>query len=73
VIDSHECPRCRKEMDPGYRPDYGYGQVRREEWASGKPQRSFWFGVKTRDLERLPVVTFRCPGCGYLESYARPE
>jgi hypothetical protein len=40
------------------------------EWAEGVPERSFWMGLKVADRERHSVVTYRCPACGYLESYA---
>jgi hypothetical protein len=34
-----------------------------------------WTGLKIGDKVRLPVFTFCCPGCGFLESYAqiKPE
>jgi hypothetical protein len=54
-------------MDKTYGEDYSSPP----EWAEGQPERSFWTGVKVKDKERHPVSTFRCPACGYLESYAR--
>ena len=36
----------------------------------GAPEKSFWSGLKTSGREQHAVVTFRCDGCGYLESYA---
>ena len=40
------------------------------EWAEGVPKRSFWRGLNLAGRERHAVVTYRCPACGYLESYA---
>ena len=67
------CPKCAAAMAPGFIIDKGdNGSVSAPEWAEGKPERSFWTGVKLRGRERHPVTTFRCTACGYLESYAGP-
>jgi len=42
------------------------------EWIEGQPTPSFWTGLKIKGLDRHPVTTFRCGGCGYLESFAAP-
>jgi hypothetical protein len=43
------------------------------QWASGTPAKSF-FGVLKRPAESpIPIGTFRCVACGFLESYARSE
>ena len=42
-------------------------------WVEGAPQKS-WFGSAEVPKEKcVPVGTFRCSACGFLESYARPE
>ena len=41
-----------------------------EKWVEGEPQYSIWTGLKLRGKERLPVTTYRCSRCGFLESYA---
>lgn len=42
------------------------------QWVAGEPEISFWMGgVKTKDRNVLPVSTYRCTACGYLESYAK--
>ncbi len=72
-MPDHEptCPKCRAAMEPGFVLDQGYGANEQSSWVEGAPERSVWTGVKLRDHQRLPVTTFRCPACGYLESYAR--
>ncbi len=45
----------------------GYSQ---ERWTPGEPVQSFWTGLKLQKEKLVPVTTFRCPVCGYLESYA---
>jgi hypothetical protein len=66
-----ECPRCRGAMAPGYVLDHGDHNARRvAHWVEGTPEKSFWVGLKTADRAVLPVTTYRCVRCGYLESYA---
>jgi hypothetical protein len=59
-------------MEAGFVLDQMYGEMAQTAWIEGAPERSFWTGVKLKGRERLPVSTFRCPACGYLESYAPP-
>jgi hypothetical protein len=42
-------------------------------WVEGAPEKSFWHGANVPADKRVPVGTFRCSACGFLESYARPE
>jgi len=42
------------------------------KWAPGAPIKSFIFKTKV-PRKSLPIGTFRCESCGYLESYAGPE
>lgn len=65
-----DCIRCHAHMDAGYLADSTYGGYKRQSWSPGTPQRSIWTGLKVDAQQSLPVSTFRCPQCGYLESYA---
>ena len=38
-------------------------------WVEGEPRKSFWTGLKF-DKEPIPVRTWRCNRCGFLENYA---
>ena len=68
-----ECPRCGGGMEAGYVMDRGHYSVPSvPKWVEGEPERSFWHGLDTRDRAVLPVASYRCAGCGYLEFYARP-
>lgn len=67
------CPKCQRPMEAGYVADIGHGIVIQSGWSPGVPEpRRFLGGIKWREGENIPIVTFRCPGCGYLESYAPP-
>lgn len=68
------CPKCRGQMKAGFLLDKAhYDMVRPTEWLEGKPERSFWSGLKTKGRARFPVRTDRCSSCGYLESYANAD
>ena len=60
-------------MESGWVPDNTYGGLQRENWCPGEPQPSFWTSLKAEIDKFIPVTTFRCPNCGYLESYAIPQ
>ena len=58
-------------MEAGFIIDRGHGQSKNlPVWVEGVPERSFWCGLKTAERANLEVQTYRCPGCGLLESYA---
>ena len=42
------------------------------EWVEGPPEYG-WLGVKWVRRKRLPITAYRCPSCGYLETYARAK
>lgn len=68
------CPKCGGRMVQGFVVDMATGDFSFgvSKWARGLPLRSILF--KTWVLRNAPTVgTFRCEGCGYLESYAREE
>lgn len=61
-------------MEEGYILDHGDADLRKvNTWVEGKPVKSFWAGLRIKDKEQYSVKTFRCAGCGYLESYALEE
>jgi predicted nucleic-acid-binding Zn-ribbon protein len=65
------CPKCQGQMLRGFVADFGYDAAVVSSWTPGDPQKSFWTGLKVP--EKIPIGTFRCSSCGYLESYAREE
>jgi hypothetical protein len=61
-------------MVQGFLIDRGHANSARvSSWAEGAPERSFWSGTRVHADAVVPVGTFRCSNCGFLESYARPE
>jgi hypothetical protein len=69
-----ECPKCAGHMESGFMIERGGGpRDRQVRWVEGEPIPTLWFaGVKIQDQEPIPVTTYRCSGCGYLESFAIP-
>jgi predicted nucleic-acid-binding Zn-ribbon protein len=67
-----KCPKCSGRMEEGFVLDRTYGANLQATWVEGSPTKSFWTGVQVRGRQRLPVTTFRCSSCGYLESFAAP-
>jgi len=74
------CAKCKARMEQGFIPDRGQSYLDRRHpyryvatWVAGTPEKSFWLGITTRGRAEIPVRTFRCTACGYLESYARPD
>jgi len=39
-------------------------------WVEGVPERSVWTGLRTKGVEVLPIASYRCQRCGFLEHYA---
>jgi hypothetical protein len=64
------CPKCKHQMQEGFPIDTGLAPARVSEWVEGPPQYG-WLGIKWVHRKRLPITAYRCPSCGYLETYAR--
>ena len=61
-------------MEQGFVLDNTYGAMAVSQWVAGAPQKSFWTGTKVpKDATVVPIGSFRCSSCGYLEFYARAE
>ena len=66
-----ECRVCRAAMDAGLMLDRTHGGSEQPMWIKGTVDKGIFGMIKERDRERLSVVTFRCPTCGRLESFAQ--
>lgn len=65
-----ECRRCQTAMQRGFVLDFY--SVSNQDWIPGDPGKGFALTIKIRRRPHFPVVTYRCPACGSLESFA-PE
>lgn len=60
-------------MEEGFLLDSTDSSRVQTKWVQGPPEESRWgMGVKLKGRIQLPISTFRCTKCGYLESYAAP-
>lgn len=73
MFESHRCPKCPGPMEQGFIIDNSYGELLVSHWAPGVPRKSFWTGTKLPKEKLVPIGTYRCSSCGYLEAYAKPE
>jgi uncharacterized C2H2 Zn-finger protein len=81
MAEDIKCPKCQAAMKEGYLQDrtthLEEGHCVQQKWVPGRPQRpSFWTGSVVSADQRakaLPIITHRCPTCGFLESYAPPQ
>ena len=71
--DPAKCPKCKGEMVQGFIIDWTQAGRMVSSWAEGAPVKSFWSGTKIADGKTIPVGTYCCSNCGFLESYARDE
>lgn len=67
---SHHCPKCQSAMTEGFVAGEKYGMPTVSSWIEGAPKKGWWGDVKTPG-KPVPIATWRCQRCGYLENYAR--
>lgn len=59
-------------MEQGFSIADGYGNKGPSHWVKGAPKESAVWGVMY-EVQPIPIGSFRCTACGYLETYARFE
>jgi hypothetical protein len=67
MTNTDKCVKCGGDMEEGFILEHR-AAVR---WIAGKPEASFSGDIKARGKEQRQVTSYRCIGCGHLESYAR--
>jgi hypothetical protein len=68
MSDETKCPKCNSIMLLGFIPDYGRGGSA-SFWLEAGTAADSWRGIPNEKI--FDIVTYRCSGCGFLESYAR--
>jgi hypothetical protein len=59
-------------LEEGYIPEHDASDMLSPSaWVEGRPQTSFWSGLKTDGKARYNINALRCVNCGHLELYAR--
>ena len=64
------CPKCSIHLQEGFLLETTRNSRTATQWVEGKPVASFWTGLQLKGRIRLPVMSYRCPRCGWLELYA---
>jgi len=73
IRESRRCAKCDGKMEDGFLLDSTDASRVQTKWVQGAPEESRWgMGVKLKGRLQLPIATFRCTKCGFLESYAAP-
>ena len=49
------CPKCANRMEEGFIVDVSQANQLQSQWVQGKPEKSFWTGIKTKGRSRRPV------------------
>ena len=57
-------------MDEGFIPEMTRHSQNVDTWFEGRPEKSFWTGLKTRGRKNYKIESWRCGRCGFLENYA---
>jgi len=63
-----KCSKCGAETETGFMLEHRKAL----RWVGGMPQTSLLGDVKTGSEQRY-IESYRCVGCGYLQSYARTK
>jgi Domain of unknown function (DUF6487) len=69
-MSERNCPDCNGVMVEGFILDTSYGVKLVSRWIRGRPEGSWWSGVKTSMVECRAVEAYRCEKCGLLKLYA---
>ena len=70
------CTKCSSKMEEGFIVEYSHASATSvTAWIEGPPEQSDFLGipngVKLKNKRQIPLRTFRCTSCGYVESYAK--
>lgn len=65
------CPKCQSGMQEGWVLDNAYGSRAISSWVEGEPKVSIWVGVKLEGKTPIPITSYRCTRCGFVEQYAK--
>lgn len=67
---SRPCSKCQGTMAEGFIATEKSSMPTVSSWIEGAPRKGWWGNVKTPGTP-IPIATWRCSRCGYLENYAR--
>lgn len=65
-----KCVKCGGTMKEGFPLDSMRHNARVGHWAEGVPAFLIFGILRLGGRRKLPITSYRCQRCGYLESYA---
>jgi hypothetical protein len=69
-VNTPICPKCHGVMQQGFVPEYRRNGIAIAVWVEGLAEEPSFWGSIISDKQQIPIITYRCMRCGYLESYA---
>ena len=69
-MHSKTCPKCQGTLAEGFVIAEKHGMPTVASWAEGTPTKGWWGDVKVIG-KPIPIATWRCQRCGFLENYAK--
>ena len=66
------CPKCDGAMTVGVVLNGLQGGQLMPCWVEGIPEQTYFGNLKLRNVRAMPVSSFRCGACGYIELFAPP-
>ena len=70
-MTDRRCGKCGGLQNEGFLLDSAHKAVKVGHWAEGAPEYWVLRILKMRGRRKLPIQSWRCTKCGFLESYAR--
>lgn len=68
------CSKCGTAMVAGFVAEYlSGGRAQLDYWIEGPPTQDLRGRLDVTDQRKIPIKTYRCSRCGYLESYAHDD
>ena len=68
---SLKCSKCNGEMQEGVVVDLGYAGVLQSMWVEDQAASGGSTGTVDNHKQKIKTSTYRCLGCGFLDSYAK--
>lgn len=68
------CPKCGGTMTEGFMMGHVLGTTAfPEHWHPGVPQCNVFGGTQVEKEKLIPIRSFRCEQCGFLEQYTQTQ
>ncbi len=70
MLDEIKCQKCGGSMTKGFVMELPTGKPAVTKWVEGDIEKSLLTGIKFLGKRQIPLTTYCCENCGYIESYA---